>query len=273
MKLLKNIIAFLVILVLSAGCEEIPPEIIPCQTNRVILVEEFTGIKCVNCPIGAEKLEQLSKQNPGKIVVVGIHAGFFANDYNGFDLKCRDGQDLEQYLGPVQAYPAAAINRKIYEDENQLPLELAKWAGLIGNEICQPPIVELAVSTTYDNTDRKASVVVDVTRGQFYNELLREDLALTVMVTEDNITGYQLTPDGGDNSYKHKHVLRDVLSNDFKGDVIIGAGNPISAQQVVISDYQVPADWNAENCHIVAFVHDKGLSSEVHQAIEVSLQP
>ena len=272
MKFLKNSLALFALVALSLSCDELPPEIIPCQTNRAILVEEFTGIDCVNCPIGAEKLEQLAEQNPGKLIVVGIHAGYFATNRNGFDLRCQDGQDLEQFLGPVQAYPAASINRKIFEDENQLPLELAKWAGLINNEICQPPIVEIAVNNTYDASNKTASVVVDVTRGQFFNDILDQDLALTIMLTENNVTGYQLTPDGSDNSYKHKHVLRDVLSNDFKGDVIINAGNPITEKQVVISNYQIPADWDIDNCYIVAFVHNKGTSSEVHQAVEAKIK-
>ncbi len=270
---LKNSVLLLALLFVSIGCEEIPPEITPCQTNRVILVEEFTGIDCVNCPTGAERLEQLSNQNPGKMIIVGIHAGFFATNRNGFDLRCSDGQALEQFLGPVQGYPAATINRRIFEGENQLPLGQSQWAGAINSEICQPPIVDITITPTFDEIDNKASVVVDVVRGPFYNEVLQEDLALTIMITEDNIVGYQLTPAGGDNSYKHKHVLRDVLSNDFKGDVILGKGNPITAQQVVINEYQIPADWKAEDCHIIAFVHNKGLNSEVHQVVEAKLKP
>ncbi len=89
-----------VLLLAFSSCEEIAPTITPCQTDRVILVEEFTGIDCVNCPIGAQKLKELSTQNPGKIVIVGIHAGYFAGEHNGFNLNAEDGELLEsQYLG------------------------------------------------------------------------------------------------------------------------------------------------------------------------------
>ena len=80
MKITPILISLLFLVLVS--CEEIPPEVTPCQTTRVVLVEEFTGIDCVNCPIGSDKLEQINYQNPGKIVIVGIHAGFFATDKN-----------------------------------------------------------------------------------------------------------------------------------------------------------------------------------------------
>ena len=267
-----NLLALLGALAMLVSCEELPPEIVPCQTNRVVLVEEFTGIKCVNCPTGAERLEQISALNPGKVVIVGVHAGFFAGEYQGFDLKCPDGIALEQYLGPVQGYPAATINRKIFDGENQLPLGQSQWAGLIGQEICQPPIANLEMTTTFDSGDSLASIVVDITKGQFFNEDLTHDLALTVMITEDDIYGYQVTPTGSESNYKHKHVLRDVLSNDNKGDVVIAAGNPITTKQVVINNYKIPSDWKPENCHVIAFIHNKSANDiSIHQAIEEDL--
>lgn len=269
--ILLKISLFSSVLLLIFGCEEIPPEITLCQTNRVVLVEEFTGIDCVNCPTGSEKLEQISAQNPGKIIVIGIHAGFFATSHNGFDLRCQDGQDLEQYLGPVQGYPAAAINRKIYQNESQLPLDANKWAGLINAEVCQPPIAELTINATYDNIDSTASVIVDVSKGQFFNEKLSHDLAVTILITESNIVGYQKTPSGTELNYIHKHVLRDVLSTDYKGDVIITKGNIIDNKQIIINNYKIPVGWNPENCHVIAFVHYKGTSLEVLQAIEKEL--
>jgi len=258
----------LLLLSITWGCEELPPEIVPCQTDRVVLVEEFTGIDCVNCPTGAQKLKQISSQNPGKVIVIGIHAGFFATDHNGFDLRCSDGEELEQFLGPVQGYPAATINRKIFDGENQLPLGQSQWAGLINSEICKRPIASIDLSTTYNANDSLLSITADVTPSDFFNDVLEHDLAMTIMITEGDIIGYQLTPSGSDNAYVHEHVLRDVMSDDYKGDVIIPKGNVLSAQQVAINDYKIPADWNPDNCYIIAFIHNKGADGAIHQAVE-----
>ncbi|WMX14372.1 MULTISPECIES: Omp28-related outer membrane protein [unclassified Aureispira] len=259
---------------MTLSCEEIPPQITPCQTNRVVLVEEFTGIDCVNCPTGAEKLEVLSKQNPGKIIVVGIHAGYFATDHNGFDLRCSDGVNLESlYLGPVSGYPAASINRKVFEGESDVVTDLSEWAGYIGSEICERPIAELSLTNTFDAATRKASITVDMTPSTFFVDAIDENLAITVMITESNIVGYQKTPAGSDPAYVHKHVLRDVLSDDYTGDVVITKGNVLSAQQKVISDYPIPADWNIDNCYAVAFIHYKGDNNKtILQAVEAHIK-
>lgn len=275
MNYIKTLLALVVGSFTTFGCEEIPPTITPCQTSRVVLVEEFTGIKCVNCPTGTEKLEVLSKQNPGQIIVIGIHAGFFAGDHNGFDLKCPDGEQLEaNYLGPVSGYPSASINRKVFEGEADVVTDLAEWAGYIGSEICQRPIAELAINTTYDDDTRKASVTVNVTPSSFFTELLEHDLAVTVMITENNIVGYQVTPTGIEYSYNHKHVLRDIITDNYTGDILVTKGNVLNQEQKVITDYEIPSDWDPENCHVVAFIHykDGDNNKNVLQAAEVHLE-
>lgn len=259
---------------MTLGCEEIPPQITPCQTSRVVLVEEFTGIDCVNCPAGSEKLETLSSQNSGKIIVVGIHAGYFATDHNGFDLRCSDGVNLESlYLGPVSGYPASSINRKVFEGESDVVADLSEWAGYIASELCDRPIAELSVTNTYDAATKMASVTVDVNPSSFFTGALQEDLAITVMITESDIVGYQKTPTGSDPAYVHKHVLRDVLTDNYTGDVLIPKGSVLTAQQKVIADYPIPSGWDADHCHVVAFIHYKGNDNkEVIQAIEANLK-
>ena len=95
------------------------------------------------------------------------------------------------------------------------------------------------------------------------------------MITEENIVGFQnVYGVGPAPDYNHKHVLRDILNSDYKGEVILTAGNPITNTQVVINDYTIPTDWDVDNCHIIAFVHNRSATNlEIHQAIEVDLVP
>lgn len=277
MKVLNNLAVFGLLLVIVFSCDEIPPQITPCQTNRVVLVEEFTGVSCVNCPTGSEKLEQISAQNPGKVIVVGIHSGFFStpnSSNNYFDLRTTSGDFLvNNHLGPVSGYPAATINRKMFEGESELPTVQNEWAGYIGKELCNRPIAELSASSTYNGIDSTATIVVDVIPSSYFDGLLEEHLAMTIMITESNIIGYQLTPQGSVPDYVHKHVFRSILSADYTGDILINKGNVLSAQQVTITDYKIPSDWNPDNCYVIAFIHNKGDGSkDVHQAIEIKLK-
>lgn len=245
------------------SCEEIPPTITSCQTDRVVLVEEFTGVSCVNCPAGTVKLEQISAQNPGKVIVVAIHAGGFAvpsSSSNYLDLRCQDGEDIASLLGAT-FNPAASINRTIFEGKSDEIATLSEWAGFIGSELCNRPIAELEIVSTYNTQDSMATVTVDVLPNEFYTDGLPEDLALTIMITESNIIDYQLDQSGWVPDYVHKHVLRDVLSSNFDGDVIISKGSGLSPQQKVVTDYKIPAEWNPDNCHVVAFIHNKGTAN------------
>lgn len=263
----------IILLLTFSSCEEIPPTITPCQTDRVVLVEEFTGIDCVNCPIGAQKLKEISNQNSGKVIIVAIHAGYFAIEKDGFDLNSTDGELLEaQYLGPVSGYPAATINRRLFKDESDIVTAQPKWAGIISSELCERSIVGLDVVSTFDAVTNNASVTVNVTPSDFFLSTVEEDVALTIMITEDDIIGYQKTPNGIDPSYVHQHVLRDVLSANFSGDILFGKGTAMEPTQKTITDYAIPADWNPDNCHVVAFVHYKGGKKEVLQAVESKLK-
>jgi len=212
-------------------------------------------------------------QNAGKMVVVAIHAGFFAIDYQGFDLRCPDGENLEaNYLGPVAAYPSATINRNIF-DGNELPMGVNEWAGRISSELCNRPDATLNITPTFNESTREATVTVNVTPSPWINDVVAEDLALTVMITEGDIEGYQKTPNGSNYTYKHKHVLRDVISDTYTGDVLISKGNAWAAKQKILN-YTLPSAWKAENCHIVAFIHYKGdkRNKYVLQAGEVDLK-
>lgn len=269
----KAILGMLTLGVLLGSCEEIPPTITPCQTDRVVLVEEFTGIDCVNCPIGAEKLKNIAEQNPGKVIVVGIHAGYFAGEHNGFSLNCDDSDALEaQYLGPVSGYPSATVNRKVFEGESDHVTGLNKWAGHIGQELCERAMVDINITPTFSDANRKLSVVVDVVPKDFVTTVAAEDIALTIMITENNIVGYQKTPNGIDLNYVHEHVLRDVLSINYSGDVVYSKGSALSATQKAITDYTLPTGWKADNCYLVAFVHYKGANNKtILQAVKKKL--
>ena len=65
----------------------------------------------------------------------------------------------------------------------------------------------------------------------------------------------QLNLTGIDTFYEHKHVFRDFIT-DYQGQQI-HAGNAIFNNQIQQFNYTLPANWNAANCEIIAFVHYK----------------
>jgi thiol-disulfide isomerase/thioredoxin len=280
MNKLTSLLTLAICSLIVLSCEEIPPTIVSCQTDRVVLVEEFTGVGCVACPAGATKLKEISAKIPGKVIVVAIHAGDFAKpkSVNGYlDLRCDDGEALEAlHLGPVSAYPSATINRTVFPNESNLQVNKESWAGLINGELCNRPIANLAISsTTYDAVDSLATVTVEITPTSYFVDAVPQDLAITIMLTESGFVGYQLRPTiGYDSTYVHNHFLRDVITTSLMGDVIINKGNIITEQQKIISGYKIPAGWDPDHLSVVAFIHYKGSGDiSVQQAVEKYLIP
>ncbi len=69
---------------LLSGCDSVAPdnrliEIPAATVRRNVLVEEFTGQKCINCPTAATAIEQLEHTyTADHLIAVGIHGGNLA---------------------------------------------------------------------------------------------------------------------------------------------------------------------------------------------------
>jgi len=94
------------------GCKEIGPSIDlspikPSDTTfvaapesatlRSVLVEEYTGVKCVNCPEGAAILKAAAEANDGRVIVIGLHSGSLTSPIDGeskYDFRTQHAKDL-----------------------------------------------------------------------------------------------------------------------------------------------------------------------------------
>jgi hypothetical protein len=253
-------------LLLFWGCEEITPpiDLELRYTGRRVLVEEFTGVQCVNCPEGSKRLEELVAQHGEYVIPVSIHAGFFSPPYNEslYDFRTPEGTNLEaNLLGPVAGYPAATINRRRFNGENELPLTLRKWSGYIVQELLETPKVEVDISTEYDTTSRILNVEVALD----FIENITDKVGISVMILETDIADVQLTPQGKQLDYKHKHALRTMLT-EYSGDNIADAQAVQGARPTFNYAFRVPNEWNDKKCSVVAFVNKKSGGLDVLQA-------
>ena len=80
------------------------------ETKKVIL-EEYTGIHCPNCPDGHLKAQQLHDANPGEAFIICIHTGSYATPSAGEpDFRVDPiGSNLAGATN-LAGYPAGAIN-------------------------------------------------------------------------------------------------------------------------------------------------------------------
>ncbi|MEN9978694.1 MAG: hypothetical protein RLZZ569_1319, partial [Bacteroidota bacterium] len=60
--------------------------------NKNVVLEELTGINCTWCPDGHLRAQQIKDANPGRVILVNVHAGSFAP--SSPNLKTTDGDLL-----------------------------------------------------------------------------------------------------------------------------------------------------------------------------------
>ncbi len=251
---------------LFASCSEIAP-VVPALGDKKVLIEEFTGVRCVNCPAGAAEIEDLKATYGDRLVVISIHAGDFAPPYSDskYDFRTPEGNELEKLLGSPLGYPTAVINRKKFSGQTQFQVFRTTWAGLIANESATPSVFTLGFVKYYDTKTRKLDIEVKI----IPTEALSGDIRLSLALTESGVKDPQETPQGKKSDYNHKYILRKMLTK-FDGDALekVSKGETISKKfSITLSD-----KWVADNMKIVAFVHKGGAEKDVLQVSEIGLE-
>ena len=195
----------------------------PAEVNRPVLIEDFTGQACVNCPNATAAIHELQETyGEENVIAVAIHSGPFAhqksNMGNAFlsDLGTNLGDEYYKHWD-IRAQPTLMINRSSLID---IPQELP---AVVANELKKTSTVHFDAVEFSNN-----AVLVDLSSSD------RVEGRLQVWIVEDSInakdpqTKYQqFMPDGSRRQdYVHNHVFRASLTNDAYGEpVTLEAGN------------------------------------------------
>lgn len=268
---MKPIYTFLLLACLLTNCTEIPPTINPIgqgeepmidTTARKVLIEEFTGVRCVNCPAGTTEVLRLQEEYQGQVVAVAIHAGSFAQPYEESleDFRIPESASLLTYLKSPLGYPSAVINRRLFAGERDLQLSKGLWPVFVAEEVARMAEVKIDLAVQYNTVNRQVQVDVAMSALQTIDA---EPLKISVMLVEDNVQDVQLTPDGKKSDYMHRHNLRDMLTA-FNGNTIIG-GLPLGETVNRNYFYTLPEAWSADACAIITFVHLDGEMKDILQ--------
>ncbi len=269
-----NIKSIFLLLLISTiySCEENRRVIVPFvpEGDRVILLEEFTGKGCTNCPKGSREIENLLTLFPDNLVAVSLHAGFFANPaifpLGQYDLRTDEGEVIIDYLGLPDGYPSGVVNRTLFNGTRQLGAN--EWSSAISQQIQVAPAVDLAIIKEYNEATRELVVTVN----GIGKEVVTGSITLSVMLTESGIIDAQDDQEAGGIvlDYVHKHVLRDMMT-PATGESIV---SNISVGQTISQTYSITLDpsWVADNMEIIAFVSNvNGSIYPVLQAAHVGV--
>jgi len=236
---------------------------VPTAQNRVVLVEEFSGVQCSNCPNGAAEVEEIIADNPGRIAAVTLHAGFFAVPYSDSteDFEIEETIEINDWLA-IPAYPSAVFDRFQFEGTPVAPiLATDLWPVRVGERLNVPTIVNISTGASIETVDDNSFIRAGTT--VIFTESFEENAFLAVYLTEDDIVDLQLMPDNTINElYKHKHVARDMFT-PWNGALLTN-NSGYEAGTTFIKDFDLDIDpnWDLDNLYIVALVFKNNENSK-----------
>lgn len=225
----------------------------------VVLLEDYTGVKCVNCPAAAEIASNLQAQYGEHLVVLGVHPkSVLQNPAGGFpDFRTDEGNEWNNYFN-ISAYPTGTVNR-------EAAIGTASWASEVYDVIGNDAPVRLIIKSEYDDATRELKLSI---HSKFLQNVESDDVHLTVCMMENNIIGKQVTPDGVVEDYVHRHVFRGTADGLTWGRLLSSAESISSGENFITNmKFNVDEEFNADEFYIVALITDHN-TREVLMAAE-----
>lgn len=248
------------------------------ENRRRIILEEFTGHKCPNCPEGADIAEQIKIDHPEDFLSVAVHnSGAFSKvDISNPDhpypsnFETETGEKMRikyQY----SSFPGGMLNRT--EINGSVKVDYSKWTQEVNALIADPdymsPRFKLDLVNIYNSKLGERSVRVRYKVSCLQN--VTGNIAIAAYVTESHIIAPQTDNRLSESyvaDYEHNHVLRVGFPNNGDGKTVLT--NPkIGDVAEVISDNEeicvsLSDDWVPENMEVIVFLFDSDTGEILH---------
>jgi len=253
---------------------------VPRAEAHQVLVEEFTGQSCPNCPAAHVLLDTMSSQNPGRINVISMYTiGGPVNDPpNGAQYDFRDAAALNilnEIYGGSTPLPATGADR-VSDNGSMLSLGAQSLSGPVTSRLIVADSVNLLVTSSYNVSKNIATITAAVTFTQAFSTPQN----LSIVVVEDSINDLQEFP-GDVQSYWFMDVFRGMVTSVPAGDVLQVSANSNTkvAGRVFqkVYSYVLPAKSPVivpAHCRVIAFVNTaNGADKHVLQSAQCKLVP
>lgn len=261
---IKNIIKTLVFIALPLGgvggglssCSNIPEDerliyVEPASAARNVLIEDFTGQKCVNCPKAGDAIHEILEVYGENVVAVAIHCGPFGGlSAKNPGLMTSTGKEYwNAWFDSTQGQPVAKINRGAATND------YINWAAEVQKCLQQSTDVKISI-------DRKSNVDTgEATINVTTSAKAGRKAKIQVWLTENNIVATQYMPDGSRNTeYVHQHVFRAAVNGTWGEDITY-----TESEQHLSWKTTLDPSWDANNVNIVVFVYDENGVEQVAQ--------
>ena len=284
MKIKSLIFTIFATMVLFVACDVVPEDDrlieVPLKpSDRKVLLIEFTGCRCVNCPGAAMIANEMIDIAPDNIVVVGMHPADFAYTepmIKEIDFRTEEAMDYLTYYGGSLStgLPVGVVNGRKFD--GKYLQGSSTWTANVFAQREIAPDCDLYLSHFNENGEHTVHVTIDPKPEMNYK------VSLMLWLVESNIVGPQSIaenlkeaylekhPDAqmghsSVNNYVHNHVFRRALNGLWGSEQGIVKNTTSNSYNFTINEKYV-----AENCSVVAVLINTE-TKEVVQAAEIAL--
>lgn len=209
-----------------------------------LLIEEYTGQYCVNCPSAAKLLHQQTKVFKDKVVIVNMHAP--RTGMTRPELAAQEADIYAQNFKHALSVPGVMMNRKSINN-SKYAQNSALWASNILKIVKEKPKYQLQLNKAEVNqSSQKISIEIE---GNALNQSAEvKKTGIQVWIVED-VIAEQHTPAGTKDNYFHHNVFRGSLNGTW--------GEPYKLDDSYQIEAAIPENIKKiDNAKIVAFLFD-----------------
>ena len=217
--------------------------------GKTVLIKDFTGVRCVNCPSAAETAHELQHQmGEDYVVIMSVHAGPLAQPSGQFpNFLTPEGTE---WYRDNSSNPLFSVDHVALTDGHTLYVE--QIDSPVADALDEPKTFDVSIVNVYDTTNRQLKVESDVKAV----EEVAGDFCVTVCLLEDSIVGWQLTHDGLNREYVFRNVFRGTL-NGASGESFGNGEVAADTHKTFSHTMELDSNFNADQCYSLTYVYDK----------------
>ena len=266
---MKKLISLSLFLFLAGACDKIPEgeyikeptdngndctPTLQSDTLQRVLLEEFTGVKCNNCPEANRQAKNLQTVYGDQLILLAIHAGNLATTdaQHPRAFNTEEGTELFNFFN-LFGVPVGFVNRKDYSSAS--PFDIIKLQADWGNEVQtllnESPEVAIGINEVDFNANNRNLIIdgrIEVLAG-----IPEGDIYYSVYLAENNIISPQTMGDKTVNAnYEHNHVFRGSFNGTYGEPIDLSAGCAEFSKEMIVDNEIVK-----ENCEVIVFVYQR----------------
>ena len=233
------------------------------NTKKHILLEDYTGHKCTNCPAAAVIAKQLEDDTSLNVILVSVHAGAggaFQETDSEFitDFTTEAGDVYVVDMPGMFANPLGTINRNPTGANNTVWHASSSWVNTVNTETSASLLANIQVQANHFPSTNGLFIHTETE----FKDNLSGDYHLILYLIRESVIAPQKMGDGSiDHHYHHHSVLSDNINGTWGSLISSGSVNSGSKYyndfSVELPSPNIDSTYEINNLSLVTYLCER----------------